>query len=76
MSVDLEQLITHGDLIAFQMKLSADIAASSEEHLRDRIAIAALQGLLAHRGCISDERVRISTQVYDIADAMLEARKR
>lgn len=76
MSVDLEQLVTHGDLIAFRMYLSADIAASSEEHLRDRIAIAALQGLLARRGCISEERIRTSVQAYDIADAMLEARKR
>lgn len=67
--------VTQADLTLFKIEQNALIAASSEEHLRDRIAIAALQGILARAENNFDPKSEVAAQCYFYADAMLEARK-
>ncbi|MGD1868601.1 MAG: hypothetical protein ACFB0F_03605 [Neomegalonema sp.] len=72
------ELIESGDrspaMIAVLAKSLREIADRREADLRDEFAMAALQGLLAHA---SGEDPRLSPELaYELADAMLEARKK
>ena len=56
--------------------------SNTELELRDRIAIAALNGMLAHstryrprQGANSDWHFAIAEEAYELADAMLIARQ-
>lgn len=53
-----------------------DVAAYVKgQNFRDNIAIAALQGMLHNSECTPDNAM-LATTCYEVADAMLEARKK
>ena len=49
--------------------------AAARETLRDRFAMAALAGIIGDFGGFSECRESISAAAYQLADAMMEARK-
>lgn len=74
--VQCDKLKKINESLTYEMRLMANdlrIAEEDKESLRDRFAIAALTGLISQAG--RDERANAEL-AYEVADAMMEARKK